>query len=167
VIVPNKAVDQFWHQHILDTEKYYQDCQEVFGYFMHHFPYFGMRGENDKQALDAAFGETLTLLREQFGDTPIFGDIKASDCLFGDFKPNSTDNKASDCLFGDFKPNSTDIKAGDCLFGAKASDCLFGAKASDCLFGSLQSQSSENNSGNCLTGKHVSVDMSRPRPIRN
>jgi len=46
-IVPTKDIDSFWHQHILDTEKYAEDCEKVFGYFMHHFPYFGMRGEED------------------------------------------------------------------------------------------------------------------------
>lgn len=41
-IVPNKQVDLFWHQHILDTQKYAEDCENIFGYFLHHFPYFGM-----------------------------------------------------------------------------------------------------------------------------
>ncbi|TSJ35886.1 glycine-rich domain-containing protein-like [Mucilaginibacter corticis] len=26
-IVPNRLVDLFWHQHILDTQKYAEDCQ--------------------------------------------------------------------------------------------------------------------------------------------
>lgn len=162
VIVPNKAVDQFWHQHILDTEKYHQDCQEVFGYFMHHFPYFGMRGENDKQVLDAAFGETLALLKEQFGDTPIFGDKKASDCLF----LNSADIKASDCLFGDFKTSSTDLEASDCLFGDFKTNST-DLKAGDCLFEDIKANSTGFKAGNCLFGKYLNVNMSRPRPIRN
>jgi hypothetical protein len=32
-------VDVFWHYHILDTMKYAADCEAVFGYFLHHFPY--------------------------------------------------------------------------------------------------------------------------------
>src|SRR5688572_19376486 len=43
-IAPSKDVDAFWHGHILDTMKYAEDCERVFGYFLHHFPYFGMRG---------------------------------------------------------------------------------------------------------------------------
>src|SRR5438034_8143694 len=35
---PSQEVDEFWHQHILDTQKYLQDCKSVFGYYMHHTP---------------------------------------------------------------------------------------------------------------------------------
>lgn len=34
-IVPDKLVDVFWHQHILDTEKYSLDCNRLFGCFLH------------------------------------------------------------------------------------------------------------------------------------
>ncbi len=44
---PLEDVDTFWHYHILDTVKYAADCESVFGYFLHHFPYVGMRGEED------------------------------------------------------------------------------------------------------------------------
>ncbi len=50
-IVPTKEIDKFWHYHILDTGKYEADCQQAFGYFLHHFPYFGMRGEDDAKQL--------------------------------------------------------------------------------------------------------------------
>src|SRR5437763_7529079 len=39
-IAPTKDVDKFWHGHILNTMKYGRDCENVFGYFLHHFPYF-------------------------------------------------------------------------------------------------------------------------------
>jgi hypothetical protein len=41
-------VDVFWHYHILDTMKYAVDCDSVFGYFLHHFPYVGLRDEDDE-----------------------------------------------------------------------------------------------------------------------
>ncbi len=44
-IVVNKIIDDYWHQHILDTEKYAADCQIVFGHFLHHYPYFGINGD--------------------------------------------------------------------------------------------------------------------------
>ena len=47
---PLQDVDTFWHYHILDTLKYATDCQVVFGYFLHHFPYIGLRGEDDLEA---------------------------------------------------------------------------------------------------------------------
>jgi hypothetical protein len=46
---PQVDVDTFWHYHILDTMKYAVDCEQVFGYFLHHYPYVGMRGEEDDQ----------------------------------------------------------------------------------------------------------------------
>lgn len=60
-IVPNKFVDVFWHQHILDTAKYAKDCQTIFGAFLHHYPYFGMNGEEDYANLCTAFEQTQSL----------------------------------------------------------------------------------------------------------
>jgi hypothetical protein len=66
-IAPSKDVDKFWHGHILDTMKYAQDCQQVFGYFLHHFPYFGMRGADDAAQLADAGEETQRLMALEFG----------------------------------------------------------------------------------------------------
>jgi hypothetical protein len=65
-IVPNKMVDMIWHQHILDTKKYAEDCDMIFGYFLHHYPYFGMNGPTDAQNLADAFEETKELYRLHF-----------------------------------------------------------------------------------------------------
>src|SRR4051812_49630238 len=46
-IVPCHDVDMFWHAHILDTAAYRVDCDTVFGEFLDHYPYFGLRGEED------------------------------------------------------------------------------------------------------------------------
>lgn len=65
---PLVDVDTFWHYHILDTLKYAADCDAVFGHFLHHFPYIGLRGEDDeaahlrvglrmKQLYETTFGE--------------------------------------------------------------------------------------------------------------
>lgn len=68
VIAPNTNVDKFWHGHILDTMKYAEDCDTVFGYFLHHFPYFGMRGEEDEADLANAAVNMLRLYEQEFGD---------------------------------------------------------------------------------------------------
>jgi hypothetical protein len=65
-IVPHKTVDLFWHQHILDTEKYAHDCDLIFGRFIHHYPYFGMNGRQDAQNLSDAFEETKKLYKLHF-----------------------------------------------------------------------------------------------------
>ncbi len=46
IIVPTKEVDEFWHLHILDTQNYHLDCQQIFGHYLHHFPYAGLEGTN-------------------------------------------------------------------------------------------------------------------------
>ena len=69
-IVPCKVVDEMWHQHILDTIAYRHDCDAIFGRFMDHFPYFGMRGPDDAQALSDAYDQTLDCYRSAFGEPP-------------------------------------------------------------------------------------------------
>ena len=67
-IAPTKDVDKFWHGHILDTLKYAEDCQNMFGYFLHHFPYFGMRGEEDAANLRAASANMHAIYEREFGE---------------------------------------------------------------------------------------------------
>jgi hypothetical protein len=69
-IVPSKIIDAFWHAHILDTQAYGPDCERAFGYFLHHYPYFGMRGPEDAQALGDAYDKTLELYEQHFGGVP-------------------------------------------------------------------------------------------------
>lgn len=38
VSMPSQAVDEAWHALILDTRRYEQYCQKVFGRFLHHMP---------------------------------------------------------------------------------------------------------------------------------
>src|SRR5712691_12337115 len=68
-LAPCKDVDKFWHGHILDTLKYAEDCDRVFGRFLHHFPYFGMRGAEDAANLAKAAENTRRLYRQEFGTT--------------------------------------------------------------------------------------------------
>jgi len=69
-IVPCKLVDEFWHSHILDTIAYRADCHILFGAFLDHFPYFGMRGEEDAAALQDAYVATLERYQIAFGPPP-------------------------------------------------------------------------------------------------
>jgi hypothetical protein len=68
-IAPTNEVDEFWHLHILDTRKYAADCESVFGYFIHHFPYFGMRSEEDAQDLETAGNKWSELYAREFGQS--------------------------------------------------------------------------------------------------
>lgn len=70
-IVPHRAMDLMWHQHILDTRAYHKDCETIFGTYFHHFPYFGIRSEEDKKDLVDAFEETQLLYEKEFGEKMI------------------------------------------------------------------------------------------------
>jgi hypothetical protein len=66
---PTVDVDKFWHSHILDTRKYARDCQEIFGYFLHHFPYLGI-GASANEAAREKGAELMRKLYEQtFGQS--------------------------------------------------------------------------------------------------
>ena len=67
-IVPCKLVDTIWHQHILDTSAYREDCDAIFGEFLDHYPYFGMRDEAEAQQLQDAYADTIERYRECFGE---------------------------------------------------------------------------------------------------
>jgi hypothetical protein len=65
---PRVDVDIFWHYHILDTIKYAHDCQAVFGYFLHHFPYIGLRGAEDLEAHQRVGERMRELYEGTFGE---------------------------------------------------------------------------------------------------
>ena len=91
-IVPSKDIDIFWHTHILDTQKYMDDCENLFGRYFHHFPYFGMRGEKDRSSLEKAFHETDQLYLQHFDESPL--NCKIADCgsLCNEPTPKWSDN---------------------------------------------------------------------------
>lgn len=35
---PSNDIDEVWHQHILYTRKYAEDCKRFIGFFLHHEP---------------------------------------------------------------------------------------------------------------------------------
>jgi hypothetical protein len=71
----NRILDDYWHNHILDTRKYAEDCELLFGSLLHHYPYFGLPGEEDEGENVAAFAVTQRIWEEAFG-TPIVGETK-------------------------------------------------------------------------------------------
>jgi hypothetical protein len=86
-LAPSKDVDKFWHGHILDTLKYAEDCERVFGSFLHHFPYFGMRGAEDAANLARAAEATRRLYRQEFsgeseGAPAYCGAIRADEAAY-------------------------------------------------------------------------------------
>lgn len=66
-LIPSVLVDEVWHQHVLDTRQYPEDCKAIFGEFLHHNPYFGST-EEGARLLDMAFAATNELYRIEFGE---------------------------------------------------------------------------------------------------
>ena len=94
-IVPTRQLDRVWHTHMLDTTKYRADCEQAFGFFLDHFPYFGFRGDEDRRAWEQDFAHTRRLFRQHFG-AEIGGQPAASACR------NHGDG--SDCCVGCVRP---------------------------------------------------------------
>jgi hypothetical protein len=115
-IVPSKEIDKFWHGHILDTMKYAEDCDVTFGYFLHHFPYLGLRGEEDAAQQQLADQETQRLYEQEFGEG-----MHAQDAAFCSL---AAKNDAAFCSLAASK------KAAFCSLAAKpqAAFCSLAAK---------------------------------------
>lgn len=97
--VPTHEIDDMWHAHILDTAKYMADCHDIFGYYLHHFPYLGLRGEADAAHADESFNATRQRFIEVCGLDPLAGDdIAASDCGGGGCSSSSC--SSSSCSSG-------------------------------------------------------------------
>lgn len=63
-LVPHRAVDEMWHQHILHTRDYAAMCLNVLGGFFHHEP---SSGGSAKAQDYTDYAYTRVLLRHHFG----------------------------------------------------------------------------------------------------
>lgn len=66
---PTEEIDDFWHSHLLHTEQYVRDSLMIFGEYLHHFPYFGIRSDEDHEDLIDAFDATKRLYLQHFGES--------------------------------------------------------------------------------------------------
>lgn len=79
-LTPNELLDEYWHTHILDTRAYSSDCEKLFGFYLHHYPYFGLEG--DEELRDSGFDLTKALFKKHFGQELIgvANPCKSTDC---------------------------------------------------------------------------------------
>lgn len=68
ILVPTNDIDDMWHTHILDTNKYIKDSNDIFGKYLHHYPYLWLRWEEDISLWNKSFNETKTLFKELWID---------------------------------------------------------------------------------------------------
>ena len=65
---PSLEIDEFWHNHIMDTKKYRNDCDQIFGFYLDHYPYIGMDGKTTQADAARSFERTQELHHKEFGD---------------------------------------------------------------------------------------------------
>lgn len=66
-LVPHRAVDEMWHQHLLHTRDYAALCEKVLGGFFHHEPSPPDAASTARDRHD--YGYTRALVRHHFGAT--------------------------------------------------------------------------------------------------
>jgi hypothetical protein len=60
------SADDLWHQHIIDTSKYSDDCNLLFGRFLPHQPIYGEPSSSEM----AIYNDTQQLYQKEFGRLP-------------------------------------------------------------------------------------------------
>ena len=66
-ILLSEDVDEFWHTHILQTIKYTEDCESVFGRYLHHTPHIGEVTQEDMERRIGFAEKTRSLYEREFG----------------------------------------------------------------------------------------------------
>jgi len=87
-VSPTKLIDDFWHYHILDTRAYAKDCEEIFGHFIHHNPYFGAGSQSEARLLEGVLANLQRLFLLEFGALP--STASSANCF------STTDDEGSD-----------------------------------------------------------------------
>jgi hypothetical protein len=67
---PCLDVDEVWHAHILFTVDYMNDCNKVFGFFLHHVPFDEEAPEQEKEQQARGYRRTVVAYRKLFGELP-------------------------------------------------------------------------------------------------
>jgi len=97
-------VDEFWHTHILQTMKYSDDCDAVFGNYLHHAPHIGEITATDHEKRAAQAEKTRGLYEKEFGDAHNAGaawaglPLKATNRVYSDSAIGS-ENAAVSAVF--------------------------------------------------------------------
>jgi hypothetical protein len=66
--VPTPEIDEFWHQHILNTRKYWQDCKKLRGNYLHHLPASGDDNADEHDMMASAYFDMWIAYESLFGE---------------------------------------------------------------------------------------------------
>lgn len=84
--------------------KYAADCDAVFGYFLHHFPYIGLRGEDDEAAHHRVGQRMKELYEETFGIA--YGSVGAGTAFSGVAAKSAFSGVATKAAFSGVAPQA-------------------------------------------------------------
>lgn len=92
-LVASEAVDLVWHEHLLDTTNYAEDCFRLFGRFMHH-----RRARNEAERADIPNGyeRSKRVYRARYGQEPpdeLWGPTTTSASMCGGSGKKGKDGK--------------------------------------------------------------------------
>lgn len=88
-----KDIDELWHNHILNTEKYHEDCETLFGFYFHHVPCTPATPAEKLEEVMRDYRMTLDHFRQFFGD---FAELKGHE-TFLDMSGCVTCHSSSRC----------------------------------------------------------------------
>lgn len=139
VVVPwTQPLDDFWHEHILDTAKYKKDCEAIFGKMFHHNPNLPVGTPEQSKA----FKKTKEMYKESFGQKAkstdpgcAKKDSSSSPGCAGTFIPVFCGGDSSDCHHSSHDSHSS----SDCGHSSDAgshSSCGGHSSCSSCSGGS-------------------------------
>lgn len=177
---PTVDVDTFWHYHILDTMKYAADCEQVFGRFLHHYPYLGMEGASEEGAEQRGAERMRELYERTFGEDYIraeaYGaEAAAAYCMV---RPDgqATGAQAAYCMLRPGTVKAEGAQGAYCMLrpgGAQAAYCMLrpgggkaeGAQAAYCMLRPGSAKASGAQAAYCMVRPGSSVDAPQAREM--
>jgi|SRR5712692_8486259 len=60
----SRKADKLWHNHILNTVRYHDDCNAIFGQYLHHQPFLGIPTRAQNEAVEATRDECKRLFKK-------------------------------------------------------------------------------------------------------
>lgn len=147
-IVPwNNDLDEFWHQHILDTRQYEKDCQRLFGKYIHHNPHI----EKTPTQYTTAIDRTAELRQKEFnksGQSSAQSSCGTAGCAIANYDDGGI------LLWGAENSNGSDGSDSGSSGGSSCSSSSCSSGGSSCSSGgsSCSSGGSSCGGGGCGGG---------------
>ncbi|HEY6240813.1 MAG TPA: hypothetical protein VIW78_08240 [Burkholderiales bacterium] len=119
-ILLSKDVDEFWHTHILQTMKYTDDCEAVFGKYLHHQPHVGEVTAADVEKRTALAEKTRRLYQREFGNEQDYNAAWAGIPVRAEIRAGNAAMSAASIRAGNAAMSAASIRVGNAAMSAAA-----------------------------------------------